>query len=52
MRKTLMIVLGVASLTVASAQTKPGGISSEMLRDIQKDLKTEPNQRKAIPVLN
>ena len=41
MRKTILCVLGVASLTMASAQTKPGGISSEMLREIQKEQKAE-----------
>ena len=38
-------MLGVAGLTIASAQTKPGGISSEMLRDIQKEQKAEPVNR-------
>ena len=45
MRKTILCVLGVASLTMASAQTKPGGISSEMLREIQKEQKAEPVNR-------
>ena len=45
MKKTIICVLGVASLTMAQAQTKPGGISSEMLRDIQKEQKAEPVNR-------
>ena len=45
MRKTFICVVGVASLTMASAQTKPGGVSQEMLRDIQKELKAEPLNR-------
>ena len=45
MKKTIICVLGVASLTMAHAQTKPGGLSSEMLRDIQKEQKAEPVNR-------
>ena len=35
----------MCALLPASAQTKPGGISSDMLRDIQKELKGEPLNR-------
>ena len=42
MKKLLCSFLAVGSLTVASAQTKEGGISREMLRDIQKEMKAEP----------
>ena len=45
MKKLLCTLLAVGSLTVASAQTKPGGISSEMLRDIQKEQQAEPVNR-------
>ena len=42
MKKLLCSFLAVGSLTVASAQTKEGGITREMLRDIQKEVKAEP----------
>ena len=42
MKKLLCSFLAVASMTAASAQTKEGGISREMLRDIQKEVKAEP----------
>ena len=42
MKKLLCSLLAVSSLTVASAQTKEGGITREMLRDIQKEIKAEP----------
>jgi len=45
MKKLLCTLLAVGSLTVASAQTKPGGISGEMLRDIQKEQQAEPVNR-------
>ena len=45
MKKLLCTFLAVGSLTVASAQSKEGGISSEMLRDIQKEIKAEPVNR-------
>ncbi len=48
MKKLLCTLLAVGSLTVASAQTKPGGISSEMLRDIQKEQQAEPVNRALI----
>ena len=45
MKQLLCTLLAVGSLTVASAQTKPGGISGEMLRDIQKEQQAEPVNR-------
>ena len=48
MKKLLCTLLAVGSLTVASAQTKPGGISGEMLRDIQKEQQAEPVNRALI----
>ena len=42
MKKLLCSFLAIGCLTVASAQTKEGGISREMLRDIQKEMKAEP----------
>ena len=42
MKKLLCSLLAIGCLTVASAQTKEGGISREMLRDIQKEMKAEP----------
>jgi bleomycin hydrolase len=45
MKKLLCTLLAVGSLTVANAQTKPGGISGEMLRDIQKEQQAEPVNR-------
>jgi len=45
MKKLLCTFLAAGSLTVASAQSKEGGISSEMLRDIQKEIKAEPVNR-------
>ena len=38
-------MLGIVGLTIAQAQNKSGGISSEMLRDIQKEQKAEPVNR-------
>ena len=48
MKKLLCTLLAVGSLTVASAQTKPGGISGEMLRDIQKEQQADPVNRALI----
>ena len=48
MKKLLCTLLAVGSLTVASAQTKPGGISGEMLWDIQKEQQAEPVNRALI----
>ena len=42
MKKLLCSFLAIGCLTVASAQTKEGGITREMLRDIQKEMKAEP----------
>lgn len=44
-QKLVFLSLALCALLPASAQTKPGGISSDMLRDIQKELKGEPLNR-------
>ena len=44
MKKLLIISLMLGSLSV-SAQTKDGGLSSEMLRDIQKEQQAQPASR-------
>lgn len=44
-QKLVFLSLALCTLLPASAQTKPGGISSDMLRDIQKELKGEPLNR-------
>jgi bleomycin hydrolase len=44
-QKLVFLSLALCTLMPASAQTKPGGISSDMLRDIQKELKGEPLNR-------
>ena len=46
MKKILVMTLCLAGgLMSVHAQTKPGGISQEMLRDIQKEMKAEPLNR-------
>ena len=45
MKKLLCLFLVAGGLSVASAQTKEGGISREMLRGIQKEIKAEPVNR-------
>ncbi len=44
-QKLVFLSVALCALLPASAQTKPGGISSDMLRDIQKELKGEPLNR-------
>ena len=44
-QKLVFLSVALCTLLPASAQTKPGGISSDMLRDIQKELKGEPLNR-------
>ncbi len=44
-QKLVFLSLALCTLLPASAQTRPGGISSDMLRDIQKELKGEPLNR-------
>ena len=44
-QKLVFLSLALCALLPASAQTRPGGISSDMLRDIQKELKGEPLNR-------
>lgn len=44
-QKLLFLSVALCALLPTSAQTKPGGISSDMLRDIQKELKGEPLNR-------
>ena len=45
MKRTIICMLGIVGLTIAQAQNKSGGISSEMLRDIQKEQQAEPVNR-------
>ena len=44
-QKLVFLSVALCALLPASAQTRPGGISSDMLRDIQKELKGEPLNR-------
>ena len=44
-QKLVFLSVALCTLLPASAQTRPGGISSDMLRDIQKELKGEPLNR-------
>lgn len=44
-QKLVFLSVALCTLLPASAQTRPGGISCDMLRDIQKELKGEPLNR-------
>ena len=42
MKKIIISLVGLATLSTGNAQTKPGGLSPQMLKDIQKEVKAEP----------